>query len=644
MVVLPLVSLAICALWVLCVSATASPDQEALFRSEKYAKGFDGPFPLQRYRSADVAGPILNYWYRSAACEDGLYTILAPRGDSVRHSGPMIVDQQGHLVWFKDYRTTYNANVHTYNGERYLTFWAGDDSVKGHGEGVYYMIDSHYKEAYKIRGANGKSADLHEFQITRDNTALFAVYDIVPADLREAGGLRDGWIYDGLFQEVDVETNKLLFQWRASEHFSFHEVERDREGDGDSKDNPWDFYHINSIDKDWRGNYLVSSRYMSSLAYIDGRTGDVIWKLGGKQNSFEDLNDGAATNFSWQHHARFQVQYDTNSTRAISLFDNSSRGQGAPENPSRGLLIELDEEHMTAAVIQEYWNPKPISSQSQGSMQLLENGNVVLGYGYNAAWMEFTADGEPLCEVHFGPDSQFSHGQALSYRVFKQAWVGLPLTNPAVALSGTEAAVSWNGATEVATWVLQGAFPAGEKAGKENGENGFVRRFASTEEVEFEFISAVPRTGFETIIPVPPEARYSKLRIVALDKMGSFLGATQLLGWEPEKMSSETAVFSGEEKETEDNGYSAGTHIASPLMFGMGFLTAAVLVFCAWLVCRFAYGSSFKSLCKRQQGYEKDGQVWQPVDSGEELDELDDLHDLEAGDRANESLLKRPGE
>lgn len=175
------------------------------------------------------------------------------------------------------------------------------------------------------------------------------MYEVVTADLREAGGLEDGWIWDGVFQEVDVETNELIFQWRASEHFLLNEVERDREGNGDSPDRPWDFFHINSIDKDERGNFLISSRYMGCLAYIDGRTGDVIWKLGGKANSFTDLSDGAATNISWQHHARFQPAYNTNTTRAITIFDNSSRGNGAPENPSRGLFLDIEAE-MTASV------------------------------------------------------------------------------------------------------------------------------------------------------------------------------------------------------------------------------------------------------------------------------------------------------
>jgi hypothetical protein len=481
--------------------------------------------------------------------------------------------------------------------------------------------------------------DLHEFQITRDNTALFAVYKSLPADLREIGGPKNGWIYDGLFQEVDIETNELLFQWRASEHFNLQESERDREeSDGDTEDNPWDFFHINSIDKDWRGNYLVSSRYMSSLAYIDGRTGDVLWKLGGKQNSFLDMSDGAATNISWQHHARFQIKHDTNTTRRLSLFDNSSRGEGAPENTSRGLIVKINEETMTVTLVQEYWNQVPISSQSQGSMQILENGNVVLGYGYSAAWTEFTADGETLCEVHFGPQTQFHRGQVLSYRVFKQKWVGLPLTKPSVALSGSEAAVSWNGATEVVTWVLQGALPRGEESGDDSVNA--VREFQNSEKIglEFEFISAIPKSGFETIIPIPAGTVYAKLRIIALDKKGITLGVTEALDWEPEEMNNEVAVYSGEEKDDEEGGDTGEVWSASAI--GIGLITVAILGFSVWLVCKIAYSRSLKNLFTR----EKDEHTWQRVSTGEELDELDGFSDVESGDHASDSLLKQPGE
>lgn len=473
---------------------------------------------------------------------------------------------------------------------------------------------------------------MHEFHITRDDTAVFAVYEVVPADLRDAGGSEDGWIWDGVFQEVDVETNELIFQWRASEHFPLSEVERDREGNGDSSDRPWDFFHINSIDKDERGNFLISSRYMGCVAYIDGQTGSVIWKLGGKANSFKDLSNGAATNISWQHHARFQPDHDTNTTRAITIFDNSSRGRGAPENPSRGLFVDINEEEMTAAVRREYWNEPAISSQSQGSMQILANGNVLVGYGYNAAWTEFGPDGEILCQAHFGPESGFYTGQVISYRVFKQEWVGLPRTKPDVALSGSEAAVSWNGATEVRTWVLQGAFGYGA------GGNRMGRRVTDTDgnlgDEEFEFISAVPKTGFETVVPIPSDTLYSRLRIIALDKDGAFLGATETMDWEPETSGEEVAIFQGDDDDDDDD----ELQVPAAFMFAVGFMTATVIVLCAWLVCRCLYGNSWRPF--RRQGKEQDGAVWEAIHPGEELDELDGMSDLENAGRADDSLLK----
>ena len=115
-------------------------DVDNRYRSEKYAHGFEGAFPLQHYLSADVSGPILNYWHDGQGCKNGLYTIIAPRGSSVHHSGPMIIDAEGHMVWFKEYTTTYNANFVTYKGERYLAFWAGDDTIRGHGEGTCYLV------------------------------------------------------------------------------------------------------------------------------------------------------------------------------------------------------------------------------------------------------------------------------------------------------------------------------------------------------------------------------------------------------------------------------------------------------------------------------------------------------------------------
>jgi hypothetical protein len=63
----------------------------------------------------------------------------------------MILDQNGDLVWFKEYGTTYNFNIHSFRGEDYLTFWTGNDGVRGHGNGIYYMVSEvHGPEVYLL--------------------------------------------------------------------------------------------------------------------------------------------------------------------------------------------------------------------------------------------------------------------------------------------------------------------------------------------------------------------------------------------------------------------------------------------------------------------------------------------------------------
>ena len=58
--------------------------------------------------------------------------------------------------------------------------------------------------------------------------------------------------------------------------------------------------------------------------------------------------------------------------------------------------------------------------------QLSENSNMLVGWDSAAACTEFAADGEILCDVHFGAESVFGFGRISSYRAFKNEWIGRP--------------------------------------------------------------------------------------------------------------------------------------------------------------------------------------------------------------------------
>ncbi|KAH0837053.1 hypothetical protein AYO21_04518 [Fonsecaea monophora] len=442
------------------------------------------------------------------------------------------MDSHGELVWVEDkYGQAMDFKVQQYRGQNYLTFWTGSDTGT-FGTGFYLMLDSSYQVYKRVKPTAGLGGDLHEFSITRDGTALMTVYEPTSANLSTFGISGQGWIYDSIFQEIDIETGEVVFEWRASQHYdiedTFHTIEAEaRRPDssgheiahiGESPHTAWDFFHINSVDKDEEsGNYYVSSRYMHTVTCINPH-GDILWILGGKKNQFTDLSMGRATNFSFQHHARMHEN------NILTLFDNGkydSRSKNAEY--SRGLVILLDLEKMTASIVREYVHPDHRLVGSQGSVQLLSGSDQALvGWGYVPAFTEFDVHGKVLCDVHIAPSIFWGFGWVKSYRAFRSSsWVGMPSTPPSVYLRPRDKRVyvSWNGATEVDIWVLQGRVEV---------ETEIQAGVNATGDDTFQDLTYVRKEKFETSFPVKADMpRY--LRVAAVDRQGHVLGYTEVV-------------------------------------------------------------------------------------------------------------------
>ena len=329
--------------------------------------GEHGSYPVQKFVSSKLRAPEINFvqWYPD--CDDGLHYFITPRGWKVSDPGPMILDGAGSLIWSNHFDNkfggqAYDLKVQKYRGEDYLTFWLGDDTDRGHGDGKYYMLNSSYDIVHEISAKNDMWADLHDFVITPEGTALLVIFQPVKADVRVMGRkFNDLWnqaAWDCVFQEINIETGDLLFEWRASEHLelnlTYHKLDTTI-GDSGTREKPFDWFHINSIDKDEPGNYLVSARNTHSILYIDSRTKKIIWTLGGKKNDFQDLSSGQVLNFAWQHDARF-VALDAFpetytapqakagvTTKLMTIFDNAAMDWNYAYGPSysRVLLLEV---------------------------------------------------------------------------------------------------------------------------------------------------------------------------------------------------------------------------------------------------------------------------------------------------------------
>jgi hypothetical protein len=233
----------------------------------------------------------------------------------------------------------------------------------------------------------------------------------------------------------------------------------------------------------------VSSRNTHTIYKINRKTGNIIWRLGGKRSDFA-LGPGVA--FGWQHDVRRQRD------GTLTMFDN----EAAPKlrKQSRGLVLRIDERHKTATLVHSFVHTPPLVSVDQGNMQELPNGKYLVGWGHQPYVTEFGPHGKTLLDLRFGRSG------VDSYRAYRFHWVGRPHAKPAVAVEGNTLYASWNGATEVRSWQLLGG----------------------TDKTKLRPLLAVPKTGFEAAIPLPADTPWVAVR--ALDRLGRSLARSAAVG------------------------------------------------------------------------------------------------------------------
>ena len=414
----------------------------------------------------------------------------APSVHLVFEGGPMILDPEGQLVWFRPvHGITTNLEVQRYQGQPVLTWWqtnsVGGRGQKHSGSGQDVIVDRSYRTVAVLHGGNGLNSDSHEFQITPQGTALIDCVDRVRTNLSSVGGPTDGLADDYVIQELDIKTGRVLWEWHALGHIPVNAAYIPYR-----TTRPFDFFHLNSIQQLPNHNLLVSARHTWGVYEIDKRTGKVIWTLGGKYSNFK-LGPGA--NFEWQHDAHM-------TGHTLSLFDDASNGAQPKEFQSSAKVLRLNIAARQATLVARYDHSPPIITPSQGSAQILPNGNVFVGWGGAPDFSEYRPDGHQVFSGSFPAGAQ-------SYRAYRFPWEAQPSAPPSLAVEpeaggDVGAYASWNGATDVAGWqVLGGPTP---------------RTLAPLGEGN--------RTGFETEIKLQSEPAY--FAVQALGPHGTLLGSS----------------------------------------------------------------------------------------------------------------------
>jgi hypothetical protein len=399
-------------------------------------------------------------------------------------AGAMIVNPAGQMVWFAPAppgEQDADLRVQSYLGKDVLTYWQGR-IAGGHGiDGTGVIDNSSYHEVAQVHAGNGLSMDLHDFRLEPDGVAYITVFEPVYYDLHPFGGPARGIVDDCVIQEIDVRTGLVMFEWHALGHIplsdSYSKVPT-------SSESVWDYFHINSIDVEPDHNLVISSRNTWSIYGIGHSHGEVLWTLGGKHGNF---NLGPGVRFAWQHDATLI------SPHRLEVFDN----EDTPEvgKSSRALEIDVNYQTHTATLDHQYLDPgQPVLSPSQGDIQQLTNADQFVGWGQVGIASEFSLRGALTFQLTLPPLVE-------SYRAYRFPWSAQPLTLPAVAASRvagattTQAAVSWNGATDVVAWQL----------------------YAGASRTSFRAVGApVASTGFETSIAAATTAPYVAVQAVGV--------------------------------------------------------------------------------------------------------------------------------
>jgi outer membrane protein assembly factor BamB len=337
---------------------------------------------------------------------------LAPDSGGTYASGPEIVTNTGKVVWFHPLPTGEAATdfrTQTYLGQPVLTwFQSGANGAPG----MDVIYNDHFQQIATVHPGNGYQPDLHEFLITPWNTALITATYQTTANLTSIGGPADQTVIDGVAQEIDIQTGKVLFTWNSADHVPYSDSHVPLPS---SASQPWDWFHINAVHLDTDGNLLISSRHTWTVYKVNRRTGQIMWELGGKQSSFTlraapgQVLDSAGEIFAWQHDPEGLGH------GIYTVFDDESNGLVTLLPYSRADTIQLNLQTHVATLVKSVDQPEGLVAAATGNAQTTRNGDLFVSWGNQPYLSEFSPSGKLLF------NAELPAGVA-TYRAYRLPW------------------------------------------------------------------------------------------------------------------------------------------------------------------------------------------------------------------------------
>ncbi|HRI61810.1 MAG TPA: aryl-sulfate sulfotransferase [Saprospiraceae bacterium] len=294
-----------------------------------------------------------------------LNPVKVPNPGGVFRATQMIMDESGHVVWYRRLPPGVTSSDFKLQPNGWMSYSLAVRSL---------FLDSTFTVVDTVSAQNGIFHDGHDIQILPNGHFLLMGFENLPMDLSAypffnqngSPGSPNAIVKSGVIQELDTAKN-VVFEWHAADHYDFGDV------DPRQLNSPVnvDWTHFNSLAQDADGNILLSTRHFNEITKISRTDGSIIWRLGGKANQFEFLNDSGQ--FLTQHDARRIANGN------LTLFDNGFDSQ--PLHPAAAKEYQLDETALTAELVWSYVENPGSFSRALGSVQRLDNGATLVNYG-----------------------------------------------------------------------------------------------------------------------------------------------------------------------------------------------------------------------------------------------------------------------
>lgn len=310
----------------------------------------------------------------------GVVLLSANGGDDVG-SFATITDRAGNVLWYR--RCGGGAYTFEFLSNGHLVLHQFDEQAFEEltldGTVVHKWTDPS-----SINGVDG-----HDFKLLPSGNALVFGAETHVVDSRPyfKAGVPDATRWDDTVSEV-TPSGKVVWRWSSWSRFTEDELTEDPHEPFNPKD--YEVVHTNTIEPLRNGTMILSFRNLSTVVKLDRRTGEILFRVGGKRSDFRFVGDPLG-GFSRQHDARLV------GPGRLLLFDNGDL-RDPPE--SRAVEYRLDQQARTATMIWEHRRVPPVFSKISGSAQRLPNGHTLISWGPRGIVSEVDEASKTVWEIH----------------------------------------------------------------------------------------------------------------------------------------------------------------------------------------------------------------------------------------------------